>query len=225
MAAGQLVLFDKAKLNFFNATNLLNAANAFSLTLHTSTYVPSTTGNEVYADATNELATANGYTAGGIALTGVALTLIPAQTISSITRTGAVATVTTAAPHGLSTGMLVTHTGATDVLYNGVFPITVGSTTTYTYTMTATPGANATVVGTYGGVIKFTTAASVWTATGGSIPAWRTAVLRASGTLNAKVGPLVGYFLGDSTNIDVPATTVGNTLTVTPNAAGWSAFT
>jgi len=30
----------------------------------------------------------------------------------------------------------------------------------------------------------------------------------------------VGHFLGDSTPADVPATTAGNTLTVTPNAAG-----
>lgn len=34
-------------------------------TLHTSTYVPNQSTNEVKADATNELATANGYTAGG----------------------------------------------------------------------------------------------------------------------------------------------------------------
>jgi hypothetical protein len=45
-------------------------------------------------------------------------------------------------------------------------------------------------------------------------------VVRASGTLNAKVDPIVGYFLGDSTSADVPATTAGNTLTFTPNAAG-----
>jgi hypothetical protein len=34
------------------------------------------------------------------------------------------------------------------------------------------------------------------------------------------VNPLVGYFLGDSTPADVPATTSGNTLTITPNASG-----
>ena len=70
------------------------------------------------------------------------------------------------------------------------------------------------------GVVKFTTDAFVWTATGGSIPAWRYGVIYASGTLNSKVNPIVGYFLGDSTPADVPATTVGNTLTVTPNTSG-----
>lgn len=147
MAAGAFIFPDKAKLNFFSATDLLNPANTFKLTLHTSTWVPANSTNEVFADATNELATANGYTAGGITLTSVALT----QTA---------------------------------------------------------------------GVVKFTSAAAVWTASVGSIPAWRYGVVRAVGTLNGKVDPIVGYFLGDSTPADVPATTAGNTLTITPNASG-----
>ena len=71
-----------------------------------------------------------------------------------------------------------------------------------------------------GGVVKFTSAAYVWTASGGSIPAWRYGVVYYLGTLNGKVNPIVGYFLGDSTPADVPATTTGLTLTVTPNASG-----
>jgi hypothetical protein len=70
------------------------------------------------------------------------------------------------------------------------------------------------------GTVKFTSNAFVWTASGGSIPAWRRGVVYYSGTLNSKVNPIVGHFLGDSTPADVPATTVGNTLTVTPNASG-----
>ncbi len=147
MAAGAFTFFDKAKLNFFSATDLLNPANTFKITLHTNTWVPANSTNEVYADVTNELSTANGYTAGGITLSSVTLT----QT---------------------------------------------------------------------SGVVKFTSAAAVWTASGGSIPAWRYGVVRASGTLNGKVDPVVGYFLGDSTPADVPLTTSGNTLTVTPNASG-----
>ena len=147
MAAGAFVFPDKAKLNFFSATDLLNPANTFKLSLHTSSWTPANSTNEVFADCTNELGTANGYTAGGITLGSIALT----QT---------------------------------------------------------------------SGVVKFTCAAAVWTASGGSIPAWRYGVVRASGTLNGKVDPIVGYFLGDSTPADVPATTTGNTLTVTPNASG-----
>lgn len=70
------------------------------------------------------------------------------------------------------------------------------------------------------GVVKFTSSAAVWTASVGSIPAWRYGVLYYLGTLNAKVNPLLGYFLGDSAPADVPATTAGNTLTFTPNASG-----
>jgi len=71
-----------------------------------------------------------------------------------------------------------------------------------------------------GGVMKFTSAPFIWTATAGGIPAWRRAVIYYLGTLNGVVNPLVAYFLGDGTNIDVPATTSGNTQTVTHNASG-----
>jgi hypothetical protein len=43
-------------------------SDTIKLTLHTATYVPNQTTNEVKADATNELATAGGYTALGQAL-------------------------------------------------------------------------------------------------------------------------------------------------------------
>ena len=70
------------------------------------------------------------------------------------------------------------------------------------------------------GVVKFTCAPAVWTATGGSLPAWRRGVVYYLGTLNSRVNPIIGHFLGDATPADVPATTVGNTLTVTPHASG-----
>ena len=148
MAAGNIIFPNLAKLNFFNLTNILgaNAAN-FRLVLLTNLFAPDDATDELYADLTNELATANGYTAGGEALT------------------------------------------------------------TVTLTQTA-------------GVVKFTSDPIVWTAAGGSIPAWRYGYLYYLGTLNAKVNPLIGHFLGDNTPADIPATTNGNTLTVTPNAAG-----
>lgn len=71
------------------------------------------------------------------------------------------------------------------------------------------------------GVVKFTwSTAVVWTASGSGIPAWRRAVLYYLGTLNGKVNPLVAHFLGDSTPADIPLTTSGNTITITPNASG-----
>lgn len=76
-------------------------------------------------------------------------TTTTAQTISSITHVGAVATLTTAVAHGLSTGNRVTISGATPTAYNGSFTITVTGLNTFTYTMATTPASNATVVGTY----------------------------------------------------------------------------
>ena len=76
-------------------------------------------------------------------------TTTTAQTISSITHVGAVATLTTASPHGLLTNNRVTISGATSSEYNGTFVITKTGSNTFTYTMLSTPAANATVVGTY----------------------------------------------------------------------------
>ena len=73
------------------------------------------------------------------------------ETISSITKTAAstLATLTTASAHGLLSGSVVIVSGATNVLYNGEFIITVVSPTVFTYNMTSEPAANATVVGSY----------------------------------------------------------------------------
>jgi hypothetical protein len=76
-------------------------------------------------------------------------TTTTAQTISSITRSGTTATLTTASPHGLITGNRVTVSGATSNEYNGTFVITKTGASTFTYVMATTPAADATVVGTY----------------------------------------------------------------------------
>lgn len=68
---------------------------------------------------------------------------------------------------------------------------------------------------------KFESDDPAWTASGGNIPAWRYGVLRVDGALWGKTSPLIGYFVGDSTPADVPATSDGNPLTITCPAAGW----
>ena len=143
MAAGAWTFYNNGKLNIGRGADL--SSSAFKVTLHTSTYAPSITANIVYADLSNELATANGYTNGGLAMTSV------------------------------------------------------------TWTDTA-------------GTEKFTSAAMVWNATGAGIVA-RYAVIRAVGTFNTLVDPLVCYCLLDSTPADVTCS-AGNTLTITPNASG-----
>jgi hypothetical protein len=70
-------------------------------------------------------------------------------TITSITNTGTGALVTTASAHNLYTGNIITVAGATPSEYNGTYAITRQSATTFTYALTANPGGNATVVGTY----------------------------------------------------------------------------
>lgn len=139
-----ITLYQSFREYLVDGTFDLNS-NTFKVTLHTSTYTPSASTHTVYADLTNELSTANGYTNGGATLGTVTLTRS-------------------------------------------------------------------------GGTVTFGAADTTWNASGGSIVA-RYAVIRASGTLNTHVDPLVAYILLDTTPADVTATT-GNPLTLTWNASG-----
>lgn len=68
-------MFDKFAVNALGGAVVGDAgatdwlSHVIKATLHTNTWVPSVTANEVYADATNELATNFGYTNGGQTLT------------------------------------------------------------------------------------------------------------------------------------------------------------
>lgn len=69
-------------------------------------------------------------------LTGAALLLnndLSPVSVSTITRSGFVATVTTATDHGAESGQNVTISGATPAAYNGTYPVTVTGATTFTY--------------------------------------------------------------------------------------------
>lgn len=72
-----------------------------------------------------------------------------AQAISSITRAGTTATLTTTAPHIRYTGETVTISGASPAQYNGTYVITVTGANTFTYTMASDPGSSASPVGSY----------------------------------------------------------------------------
>jgi len=73
MAAGNFIVFDQFKVWMADSTFNMTS-NTFKMSLHTNTYTPSISANTVFADATNELTTANGYTAGGVTLSGVTYT-------------------------------------------------------------------------------------------------------------------------------------------------------
>lgn len=64
-------------------------------------------------------------------------------TVNTITRSGTTATATHAAVHNMLTGDKVFIEGANQEVYNGVFTVTVTSTTVYTYTIASDPGVNA----------------------------------------------------------------------------------
>lgn len=83
----------------------------------------------------------------------------------------------------------------------------------------ATLGTKAVTAVTRG--FKFSSANIVWTAADGNIPAWRYGVLYIEGTVDGITNPLIGYFIGDDTPADIPATLNGSTLTINCPAAGW----
>lgn len=69
---------------------------------------------------------------------------IAAVAVSSITRAGQTATVTTGAVHNLTTGDWVRISGAVQTEYNGWFQVTVTGGTTFTYAVTGSPATPAT---------------------------------------------------------------------------------
>lgn len=71
------------------------------------------------------------------------------------------------------------------------------------------------------GGYKFSSGNASWTASGGTIPAWRYGLLYVSGALWGLTNPVIGYFVGDSAPADVAATASGNTLQITCPSAGW----
>lgn len=149
MAAGKLKLYEQAKKHLADGTLDLDS-NSFKATLHSSASNANTlSGSSVFADITNELATANGYIAGGVALTSV------------------------------------------------------------TWTNSA-------------GTMTFTCASFQWNASGGDLTA-RFLVIRAIGTLNGLVDPIVGVVLLNTAPGDVTATN-GNPLTMTPAGGGLFTF-
>jgi hypothetical protein len=68
----------------------------------------------------------------------------PSLQVQSITQTGGVATVTTAAAHNLSTGATVVIEGADQLAYDGTFTVTVTGTNTFTYAISGNPASPAT---------------------------------------------------------------------------------
>lgn len=68
----------------------------------------------------------------------------PTVSVTSITRSGATATVTTATSHGLSNGDYAVIAGANQTEYNGVFKITFIDSGSFSYTVSGTPATPAT---------------------------------------------------------------------------------
>lgn len=72
-------------------------------------------------------------------LNGCLVTGYGLVTLTSLTRSGTVATATVSGGHGFTTGTSVTIAGAVQTDYNGTFLVTVSSATVFTYTVANSP--------------------------------------------------------------------------------------
>lgn len=95
----------------------------------------------------------------GVAIASQAVQVVGMGTlalaISSITRSGSVATVTTTEAHGLTTGQTVTIAGADQDDYNISASVTVLTSTTFTIAVAGTPATPATGTMTYSRGLSF----------------------------------------------------------------------
>lgn len=109
---------------------------------------PQKRGAAISQGATN---LAEGTTAFLTSASGLTAILNGALAITSITWTTNVATVTTAAPHGIPVADVVpvTIAGATPTTYNGAFQATSTGAATFTYPLLSNPGGATSVPGTW----------------------------------------------------------------------------
>tara|TARA_R110000772_G_C13310322_1_gene440392 strand:- start:2355 stop:3650 length:1296 start_codon:yes stop_codon:yes gene_type:complete len=86
------------------------------------------------------------FTSGDVILSLVSAVTISniSVSVSTITRIGTTATVTTTGNHNLATGTTATISGAAETTYNGDFVVTVINLTSFTYKVTGSPSTPAT---------------------------------------------------------------------------------
>ena len=146
------------------------------------------------------------------------LRLVPTTiTVSSITRVGTVATVTTSTAHHLKIGNFITMAGATQTEYNGTFEITGVTSTTFTYTVSGSPATPATGTPAYTGTFTIQ----------GTVQSGSASTLVAESTANFDADRIVGLYVytTDANGNAVQRRRItavdqaNNTLTVSPN---WS---
>lgn len=89
--------------------------------------------------------TFNGVAGSGItALDAILVNGYGQVNVSSITRSGTTATVTTASAHGFTTGDVALIAGAVETAYNGEFVVTVTGSSSFTYDVSGSPSTPAT---------------------------------------------------------------------------------
>lgn len=154
--------------------------------------------------AANAFATSNT----GLVATAFGSTLT--ANISTLTRAGGIATVTTTGNHGFSTGDSIAIANANPSNYNGTSTITVVNATQFTYPITEYPP---------------TLAAGTYTATLSGTPVSVSSLTRSGNTVTVNTTAAHGLLVGNTVNIaGATPTTYNGSFTVTsvPNATSFT---
>lgn len=120
--------------------------------------LPDPTGSARGSVVVGQNLEADSASSGFIGLANLSQPTAGAKSVTSITRSGQVATVTTAAAHGIAQGMTTTIAGATQTEYNIATTPNVTGPTTFTYNVNGSPATPATGTITSTGGSYFTQA-------------------------------------------------------------------
>jgi type IV pilus assembly protein PilY1 len=166
-----------------------------------------TVGGACSADLTD---TTNAFTTANSGITSALLNSVAYVSVASLTRSGAVGTVTTTTDHGFVAGNTVTISGANAAAYNGaVTVVTVPTTKSFTFTTPDYPPTPAT--GTYSASVPLA-------------PVVVSSLTRSQNTVTVTTSTAHGYVTGDSIVIAGAAQSAYNgTFTIT--RTGTTTFT
>lgn len=132
-----------------------------------------------------------------------------AGTTITLTSVGTTATATSSTPHGFSNGESITIVGASPSAYNGTYTITVGSTTTFTYTFA---GGSSPATGT----IRADARRLVWRVAGQAAPTFA-----ATYSLTTNDPSVTNLSTGTTVSITKGSRTVTNSGTAFVTGSSW----
>ena len=139
MQVDRVVGFTATDTKHFTETNLYARPDGFSIHRPFDGGVEIAAGTAPFSSIRRQTRKYFRYQSGKGIQTSVAINFNPPVTVETLTSSGTTATVNTAYPHRLSTGMSIRVKNASDSVFNGTFQITKIDEFNFSYTLASTP--------------------------------------------------------------------------------------